>query len=253
MTQIRELKVTKVQETETETEDSTSIKYTYTLQDDDKNNTVTIKSSMEKNIVLGQTLDITITNDQTTLKDHDQDEAQETLDLDTKEGAIKAGQNNQTRITEEDLEIEGVPMIPASVKNNPGAVETLKEAQEILDDMDKKGKKKKEKGTPKTHSKKKEKNEETPEGWGETGRMLIKKSRFPTGILGGLQEDVRVEKNMKDDFLYAHAKSVEKPKTKKEKEKFQDLLKTKTHIDWKWVTGCTFNADRKQLNKIKEK
>ena len=78
---IRDLKVTKKQETETETDSGITNKWTYTLQDEEKENTITLKTSDERKICLGDTLDITLSNDQMTLDIHVENEAEALTDI----------------------------------------------------------------------------------------------------------------------------------------------------------------------------
>lgn len=75
MIKLRNLKVTKKQENETETETGTSTKWVYTLQDEDKENTVTIKSDTAREIELGEELDLTIDSDQTKLDVETEDDS----------------------------------------------------------------------------------------------------------------------------------------------------------------------------------
>lgn len=82
-----------------------------------------------------------------------------------------------------------------------------------------------------------------------TGTLLLKKTDFPTDVLGGLKKDIVVEKNMTDNFLYAHATSMVLAKTPSDNDAFVSVLKEKTGLDWEWVTGNTYAADQKQLNK----
>lgn len=82
------LKVTNVQETETETDSGTTNKWTYTLQDEEKENTVTLKSDTERKITLGDTLDIKIGNEQTTLDIHITNEAEALTDIIDEQGLM---------------------------------------------------------------------------------------------------------------------------------------------------------------------
>jgi len=120
MIKLRNMKVTKVQETETETEDQTSIKYTYTLQDDDKENTLTLKCNMHKKIHLGEELDISITNDQTKLDVHV--EAEKLTDIITKKGLMD-------KVVEK---IEKRPELADKVKDKLKEYNDLKDQKEAL-------------------------------------------------------------------------------------------------------------------------
>jgi hypothetical protein len=68
--------------------------------------------------------------------------------------------------------------------------------------------------------------------------------------LGGLAEDVRVEKNVKDNFLFAHAYSKEVPTEEDEIEHFcAELTEFSVGLKWTHVGDNLFNADKEQLNK----
>ncbi|MHA2022655.1 MAG: hypothetical protein ACTSWQ_03230, partial [Candidatus Thorarchaeota archaeon] len=120
MIKLRNMKVTKVQETETETEDQTSIKYTYTLQDDDKENTLTLKCGMRKEIELGEELDISISTDQTKLDAHV--EAEELTDIIVEKGLMD-------KVVEE---IEKKPELADKVKDKLKEYNDLKNQKETL-------------------------------------------------------------------------------------------------------------------------
>jgi hypothetical protein len=91
----------------------------------------------------------------------------------------------------------------------------------------------------------------TGEEAGEPSTLLCKKTNFPTNLLGGLAKDVVIEKNMKENFLYAHAQSIQAPINGVQIQKFCHALKLKTGADWKHVTDKTFKADQDQLNRAR--
>jgi len=82
--------------------------------------------------------------------------------------------------------------------------------------------------------------------------LLLKKEKFPKDILGGLKEDIMIEKNAAGNFFYAHARSKEGADSFETNKAFTDELKKITGLNWTWVSGNLFNADRKQLNETKE-
>ena len=107
---VRSLSCTKINESETETENGTKTKYTYTFQDEDKDNTITFKTDYERDFTIGQKIDVLITSDQKKLDDF---------------------------AVEVEVKTEEEPtFLPESIKNTPGAVEALKEAQDLIDTMD---------------------------------------------------------------------------------------------------------------------
>ncbi len=91
----------------------------------------------------------------------------------------------------------------------------------------------------------------TREAAGEPSTLLCKKTDFPTDQLGGLRDDITIEKNKTDNFLYAHAKSMTPPINGVQIQKFCQTLKLKTGIDWKHIMGNAFSADQETLNKVR--
>lgn len=90
--------------------------------------------------------------------------------------------------------------------------------------------------------------EESPYNEEYQGCLLIDKDCFPD-VCGGLAGDVRVEKNMKENILYSHAKSKKKPADDEEKAEFSAILEDRTGVPWKWVFDKTWVADPDVLNK----
>lgn len=155
---LRNLKVVKKQEIETETETGISTKYVYMLQDEDKEDVVTIKTVSERHFELGDTLDVFIGNQQTRIDDHanekekedggpapDLDEETEQIeeierelepepDIKTKKGAIKkarkSGKKNPPEAVQTSIQDEGVPAIPPSIKEDLDKPEAKKPKSE---------------------------------------------------------------------------------------------------------------------------
>jgi len=70
-------------------------------------------------------------------------------------------------------------------------------------------------------------------------------------LCGGLVQDVRIEKNMKENFLYATAQLVNEP-TKKEIRQVRERLEELTGYPWNHIDNRTFAANKDALNKITE-
>ena len=85
------------------------------------------------------------------------------------------------------------------------------------------------------------------------GYKLIKKKDFPSDLLGGLLEDVVVERNESANLLFAHAVSKEANDEHSARKAFSDYLNKLTGIEWTWVINKLYNADTKQLNANRQK
>ncbi len=116
------LKVTKVQETETETDSGITNKWTYTLQDDDKTETITLKTSLQRKIKLGNTIDVKFCNDQTTLEVTVTNEAEALTEIIDEQGLMD-------KVVEK---IEKHPELAEIVKGKLAEYNNLKDKKEAL-------------------------------------------------------------------------------------------------------------------------
>lgn len=98
------------------------------------------------------------------------------------------------------------------------------------------------KGSPKAPSK--ENGFKAP----EEGDILIDMADFATRMAGGLERNVVIEHNKKEDFLFAHAIVVKEP-TATQLKSIPKKLKGLTGLDWDYVGDRLFNASNGQLNK----
>lgn len=316
---LRAVKVISVGKNTVNTEEKTTIKYIYKLQDEDKEYTAVITSTDELDLTLGASTDIIIKNGQTRLPQAEP-EAPEEPDIETKAGAIKAGQKTlgdtgipdeavHTEVPKESDEPPKKEKKPRKTKAETEALDAAKDAIKKMDEDTKKGGyeveitaggKTAKLGTKREQNKDKiaadgsgcknyhrgglcsdpttEKpfcvgrdkcptlNKNAPKGvemteeetaeeakkgtdWAVTvPNLLVKKADFPEDLCGGLQEDVMVQKNMKEGWLYAHAKTAKAPQNQAEANEVCMKLLELTKIPWTHVLDSTFNASKKELN-----
>ena len=81
----------------------------------------------------------------------------------------------------------------------------------------------------------------------EEGGLLVADTEFPTRMAGGLEKNIVVEHNKKDDFLFAHAIFNKEP-TATQLKSIPKKLKEITGLDWDYVGDRLFNASNGQLN-----